>query len=42
MWFAPIREPAVAYLTGRARVATLWTWTDLNEPALTHPHVAVN
>ncbi|MFG2036800.1 NUDIX domain-containing protein [Dactylosporangium sp. NPDC048998] len=39
MWFAPIRDPAVAYLTGRARVATLWTWTDLNEPPVTHPHV---
>jgi ADP-ribose pyrophosphatase YjhB (NUDIX family) len=26
MWFAPIREPAVAYLTGRAVPATLWTW----------------
>ncbi|WP_433057399.1 NUDIX hydrolase [Dactylosporangium sp. CS-033363] len=41
MWFAPIREPAVAFLTGRARVATLWTWTDLNEPPVTHPHVAL-
>ncbi|MFI5907198.1 NUDIX hydrolase [Dactylosporangium sp. NPDC051541] len=40
MWFAPIREPAVAYLTGRARVATLWTWGDLSEPAVTHPHVS--
>lgn len=39
MWFAPIREPAVAYLTGRARVATLWTWSDLNEPPTTHPGV---
>jgi hypothetical protein len=39
MWFAPIREPAVAYLTGRARVSTLWTWTDLNEPPSTHPRV---
>lgn len=26
MWFAPIREPAVAYITGRAVPATLWTW----------------
>lgn len=26
MWFAPIREPAVGYLTGRAVPATLWTW----------------
>ncbi|GAA3284831.1 hypothetical protein GCM10020218_043630 [Dactylosporangium vinaceum] len=40
MWFAPIREPAVAFLTGRARVATLWTWTDLNEPGVTHPRVS--
>ncbi|WP_426510605.1 NUDIX domain-containing protein [Dactylosporangium sp. McL0621] len=40
MWFAPIREPAVAYLTGRARVATHWAWADLNEPAVTYPHVS--
>jgi hypothetical protein len=39
MWFAPIREPAVAYLTGRARVATLWSWADLKAPAVTHPPV---
>lgn len=36
MWFAPIREPAVAYLTGRARVATLWDWAALDgEPVVT-------
>jgi len=40
MWFAPIREPAVAYLTGRARVATLWSWADLGGPAVTHPTVS--
>ncbi|WP_432986718.1 NUDIX hydrolase [Dactylosporangium sp. CA-233914] len=40
MWFAPIREPAVAFLTGRARVATLWTWTDLDAAPVTHPPVA--
>lgn len=41
MWFAPIREPAVAYLTGRARVATVWTWAALDEPPATVPHVAL-
>lgn len=30
MWFAPIREPAVQYLVGRAPSATLWTWADLD------------
>lgn len=30
MWFAPIREPALGYLTGRAVPATLWTWTALD------------
>ncbi|MDG6104436.1 hypothetical protein Daura_07660 [Dactylosporangium aurantiacum] len=39
MWFAPIREPAVAYLTGRARVATLWTWTELDGAPATVPGV---
>jgi hypothetical protein len=39
MWFAPIREPAVAYLTGRARVATAWTWAALSEPPVTVPEV---
>jgi 8-oxo-dGTP diphosphatase len=29
MWFAPIREPAVQYLVGRAAAATLWTWASL-------------
>jgi ADP-ribose pyrophosphatase YjhB (NUDIX family) len=40
MWFAPIREPAVAYLTGRARVATVWSWDDLNAAPVTHPRVS--
>ncbi|UWP84123.1 hypothetical protein [Dactylosporangium fulvum] len=40
MWFAPIREPAVAYLTGRARVATLWTWADLEGDPVAHPAVS--
>ena len=39
MWFAPIREPAVAYLTGRARVATLWTWAELDGEPVTVPGV---
>lgn len=39
MWFAPIREPAVAYLTGRARVATLWTWPELDGEPVTVPGV---
>ena len=39
MWFAPIREPAIAYLTGRARVATWWTWPSLDQPAATVPAV---
>lgn len=39
MWFAPIREPAVAYLTGRARVATAWTWPALDGPPVTVPDV---
>ncbi len=37
MWFAPIREPAVAYLTGRARVATVWTWPALDAAPVTVP-----
>ncbi|GGM20224.1 hypothetical protein GCM10007977_021850 [Dactylosporangium sucinum] len=40
MWFAPIREPAVAYLTGRARVATLWSWPDLGGEPDTVPSVS--
>ncbi|MET7393869.1 NUDIX domain-containing protein [Dactylosporangium sp. NPDC005572] len=40
MWFAPIREPAVAYLSGRARVATLWSWPDLDGPPDTVPPVS--
>jgi 8-oxo-dGTP pyrophosphatase MutT (NUDIX family) len=31
MWFPPLREPAVRYLEGRTAVATLWTWTRLDE-----------
>jgi ADP-ribose pyrophosphatase YjhB (NUDIX family) len=30
MWFAPIRDPAVAYLAGRAPAATVWTWSRLD------------
>jgi ADP-ribose pyrophosphatase YjhB (NUDIX family) len=30
MWFTPIRDPAVAYLEGRAAVATVWNWTHLD------------
>jgi ADP-ribose pyrophosphatase YjhB (NUDIX family) len=32
MWFTPIRDPAVAYLTGRAPAATVWTWSRLDGP----------
>ncbi|MEV4511417.1 NUDIX hydrolase [Dactylosporangium sp. NPDC049525] len=39
MWFAPIREPAVGYLTGRARVATVWTWAALDAAPVTVPRV---
>ncbi|MFC4996753.1 NUDIX domain-containing protein [Dactylosporangium cerinum] len=39
MWFAPIREPAVGYLTGRARVATVWTWAALEREPVTVPPV---
>ncbi|HVQ21722.1 MAG TPA: NUDIX hydrolase [Candidatus Saccharimonadia bacterium] len=41
MWFAPIRDPAVAYLTGRAPVATLWTWSRLDGPPETVPSAGV-
>jgi ADP-ribose pyrophosphatase YjhB (NUDIX family) len=41
MWFAPIREPAVAYLTDRAVAATLWSWSKLDERPHTVPEVAV-
>ena len=38
MWFAPIREPAVQYLVGRAPSATLWTWASLDaEPDVVPP-----
>jgi ADP-ribose pyrophosphatase YjhB (NUDIX family) len=42
MWFSPIRDPAVAYLTGRAPAATVWTWSRLDRtpetvPALPEP-----
>jgi ADP-ribose pyrophosphatase YjhB (NUDIX family) len=30
MWFAPIRDPALAYLLGRAAVATVWSWPRLD------------
>jgi ADP-ribose pyrophosphatase YjhB (NUDIX family) len=30
MWLAPIRDPALAYLLGRAAVATVWTWGRLD------------
>jgi ADP-ribose pyrophosphatase YjhB (NUDIX family) len=30
MWFAPIRDPAIAYLTGRAPAATVWSWSRLD------------
>ena len=39
MWFAPIREPAVAYLSGRAVVATLWSWQRLDGPPETVPEL---
>jgi hypothetical protein len=32
MWFTPIRDPAVAYLTGRAPAATVWSWSRLDGP----------
>jgi ADP-ribose pyrophosphatase YjhB (NUDIX family) len=41
MWFAPIRDPAVAYLTGRAPAATLWTWSRLDGPPETVPSTGV-
>jgi ADP-ribose pyrophosphatase YjhB (NUDIX family) len=31
MWFPPLRAPAVRYLEGRTAVATLWTWTRLDQ-----------
>ncbi len=37
MWFTPIRDPAVAYLTGRAPAATVWTWSRLDGPPETVP-----
>jgi hypothetical protein len=37
MWFAPIRDPAIAYLTGRAPAATLWSWSRLDGPPETVP-----
>jgi len=37
MWFAPSREPAVAHLSGRAPIATLWTWSRLDGPPETVP-----
>jgi ADP-ribose pyrophosphatase YjhB (NUDIX family) len=39
MWFSPIRDPAVAYLTGRAAAATLWTWSRLDAPPETVPEL---
>jgi ADP-ribose pyrophosphatase YjhB (NUDIX family) len=41
MWFAPIRDPAVAYLTGRAPAATVWSWSRLNGPPETVPSLGV-
>jgi ADP-ribose pyrophosphatase YjhB (NUDIX family) len=41
MWFAPIRDPAVAYLTGRAPAATLWSWSRLDGPPETVPSTGV-
>jgi ADP-ribose pyrophosphatase YjhB (NUDIX family) len=40
MWFPPIRDPAVAYLTERAPAATLWTWTRLDSKPETVPRLA--
>jgi ADP-ribose pyrophosphatase YjhB (NUDIX family) len=37
MWFAPIRDPALAYLLGRAVVATVWTWPRLDRVPETVP-----
>jgi ADP-ribose pyrophosphatase YjhB (NUDIX family) len=37
MWFAPIRDPALAYLLGRAAVATVWTWPRLDRAPETVP-----
>jgi ADP-ribose pyrophosphatase YjhB (NUDIX family) len=37
MWFSPIRDPAVAYLTGRAPAATVWTWSRLDRTPETTP-----
>ena len=41
MWFAPIRDPAVAYLKGRAPAATVWTWSRLDGPPETVPSTGV-
>jgi 8-oxo-dGTP diphosphatase len=40
MWFSPLRDPAVAYLTGRAPAATLWSWSRVDGPPETVPALA--